>query len=112
LGPSLDTVFYHEIFGHGSSSIDHVIAVSFLAHARLAVAADGKTEILVFIFHRSRQLRHLWLLECSHLSFSIELQENEDNLSTASQRLEDGVENEGKKKQGLWIFSRVVFNIY
>ena len=45
LGPSFDTVLDHQSLGHGSGDIDHMIAVVFLAHAWLAVTANGEAEV-------------------------------------------------------------------
>lgn len=46
LSPSLYPIFDHEPFGHWSGDIEHMVAVVFFAHSRLAVTADGQTEIL------------------------------------------------------------------
>lgn len=45
LRPSFDTVLDHQSLGHGGGDVDHVIAVVFLAHAWLAVTANGEAEV-------------------------------------------------------------------
>lgn len=65
LGPALDAVLDHQALGHGRGDVDHVVAVRFLAHAGLTVAADGQAEILAR-WGAARQ-RSLWRVEGWHV---------------------------------------------
>ena len=47
LGPSPETILDHGPLGYRCGNIDHMIAIVFLAHAWLTVAADRKAEVLV-----------------------------------------------------------------
>ena len=64
LGPSFDAILDHEPLGHRCRYVDHVIAVVFLAHAWLAVAADGKAEELVLCW--TRGFRHFRIVKGCH----------------------------------------------